>query len=213
MQPADYDAWYRTPRGGWVGETEYNLLWRMLAPQAGESLLDAGCGTGYFTRRFAAAGKLAVTGIDLDAAAIAYAGNHAAGGENYVAGSALALPFADRQFDLSISVTALCFIREQQQALREILRVTRKRFSIGLLNRHSLLYLQKGRAGGKGAYRGAHWHTAAEIRELFGEMPVRDLHICTAVFLPGGGWLARRVESLAPQTWPWGAFIVIAGRI
>ena len=163
MQPADYDAWYRTPRGSWVGETEYNLLRRMLAPQPGESMLDVGCGTGYFTRKFSAAGKLAVTGIDPDVASLVYAGSHSVSGERYVGGSALALPFADRQFDLSISVTALCFVRERQQALREILRVTRKRFVIGLLNRHSLLYLQKGRAGGKGAYRGAHWHTAAEM--------------------------------------------------
>ena len=32
--------------------------------------------------------------------------------------------------------------------------MTRKRFAIGPLNRHSLLYLQKGRARGSGAYRG-----------------------------------------------------------
>ena len=40
MRPEDYDAWYRTPRGAWIGETEYRLLWNLLAPRPGERLLD-----------------------------------------------------------------------------------------------------------------------------------------------------------------------------
>ncbi|GBL46094.1 methyltransferase type 11 [Sulfuriferula multivorans] len=47
MQAAEYDAWYQTPRGRWVGETESDLLRRMLGPQSAESLLDVGCGTGF----------------------------------------------------------------------------------------------------------------------------------------------------------------------
>ena len=46
MNPADYEAWYHTPRGRWIGETEYALAARQLAPQAGDSLLDIGCGIG-----------------------------------------------------------------------------------------------------------------------------------------------------------------------
>ena len=33
MNPADYDAWYDTPRGRWIGETEYALAAQGLAPQ------------------------------------------------------------------------------------------------------------------------------------------------------------------------------------
>ena len=63
MQPAEYEAWYHTARGAWIAGLEFSLLTRLLRPTAGESLLDAGCGTGHFSRRFRQAG-LEVTGID-----------------------------------------------------------------------------------------------------------------------------------------------------
>jgi len=66
MDAAAYDAWYETARGRWIGDTEYRLLHRVLAPSPGDSLLDVGCGSGHFTRRFARGG-LRVTGLDPDA--------------------------------------------------------------------------------------------------------------------------------------------------
>ena len=209
---ADYDSWYRTPRGAWIGGVEYRLLSRLLEALPGETLLDVGSGTGYFTRRFAADG-LAVTGLDPNPEWLAFAEANARSWEEFVAGRAERLPFADRSFDLAVSVAALCFVREQQQALREMLRVTRRRFALGLLNRNSVLYLQKGRGGGTGAYRGAHWHSAMEIRSLFAGLPVENLAIRSAVFLPGGGMLARSAERVLPGWLPWGALIVAAGDV
>jgi len=212
VNPADYDAWYKTPRGSWIGQTEYRLLQRMLEPRRGESMLDVGCGTGHFTRRFAGDG-LALTGVDLNAAWLAHAAQHASAGEQYVCGDAICLPFPDKSFDLSISVAALCFVPDHRHAIEEMLRVTRRRFAIGLLNRHSLLYLQKGCGGGSGAYRGAHWHTAAEIRKLFVGLPVRNARIQTAVFLPGAGWLTQRLEEMLPANWPGGSFVAVSGEL
>lgn len=51
---ADYDAWYDTPRGRWIGDTEYRLVSGLLGARS--TVLDAGCGTGWFTRRVAADG-------------------------------------------------------------------------------------------------------------------------------------------------------------
>jgi SAM-dependent methyltransferase len=212
VDPNDYDDWYQTPRGRWIGETEYRLLHKLLAPAPGERLLDVGCGTGYFTRRFAKSGNT-VTGIDASPAMLRVAQAQAGMDERYLTGDARALPFPDQAFDLSISVTALCFIPEQRQALAEILRVTRRRFAIGLLNRHSLLYLQKGRGGGRGAYHGAHWHTAAEVRILFAGLPVTNMKIETAVVLPTAGKLAKLSERWLGGRIPGGAFLVVVGDV
>jgi ubiquinone/menaquinone biosynthesis C-methylase UbiE len=210
MSPEQYDDWYRTPRGRWIGETEYRLLEALLAPLPGESLLDVGYGTGYFTRRFARR-ELSVTGVDLDPAMLRFANEHAAAGERYLPGDARALPFADGSFDLSVAVTALCFVPEERQALEEMLRVTRRRFAIGLLNRHSLLYLDKGRDGGRGAYRGARWHTRREIESLFAGLPVAELTYRTAIQFPWGWRIAAVVDKIAGDRSPWGGFIVVAG--
>ena len=66
MTPKEYDAWYDSPYGRWTGNAEFELLCSHLNTTPGTSLLDVGCGTGWFTRRLAAAG-LEVTGLDVDA--------------------------------------------------------------------------------------------------------------------------------------------------
>jgi len=212
MDAAAYDAWYQTARGSWIGETEYRLLFRVLAPAPGDSLLDVGCGSGYFTRRFSRDGLL-VTGVDPDAEMLRFAAEHSAAREPYLFGDARALPFPARCFDLCVSITALCFIQEQSRALAEMLRVTRRRFAIGLLNRKSLLYLHKGRAGGVGAYRGAHWHTAAEVGSAFAGLPVTRLTLRTAIFFPGGNRYAHLCERILPSRLPWGSFLVVSGNV
>lgn len=213
MDAGEYDAWYRTPRGAWIGDTEFELMRQLLKPEAGASLLDVGCGTGYFTRRFAGLGNLSVVGLDPNRSWLDFAQSHRTGSEQYCIGTAEALPFPDRSFDLSISVAALCFMEDARLALQEILRITRKRFAVGLLNRRSLLYLQKGQDGGSEAYRGARWHTAGEICALFDGLPAGNLKIRSAVFLAGGGSIARGVEHLVPDRLPLGAFIAIAGDV
>jgi SAM-dependent methyltransferase len=210
---AAYDAWYDTSRGQWIGETELALMMEMLKPEPGGSLLDVGCGTGWFTRKLAGVMRGEIAGIDPDEDALRLALARAARGERYELGRGEALPFADGAFDFTVSVAALCFIADERKAVREMLRVTRKRFALGLLHRRSLLWRQKGRDGGTGAYAGAHWHTAAEARALFDGLPVADLQLRSAIILPGGGILARTVEQLWPRRWLCGAFLCVSGQV
>jgi SAM-dependent methyltransferase len=214
VTPEEYDGWYGTSRGGWIGETEFRLLANALEPRAGETLLDVGCGTGYFTRLFAARTGASLIGLDPDLAWLRFALERAGPNEGYIAGRAERLPFGDRSFDRTIAVTSLCFIRAEREALREIVRVTRKRVALGLLNRRSLLYLQKGRHGGSGGYRGAHWHTPAEARALFDGMPVRSIAVRSGVLVPTGGCLARRLEAIFQgRRLPLGAFLLAVADI
>lgn len=207
MRAEDYDAWYETPRGAWIGDTEYALLGRLLGTRSGASVLDVGCGSGYFSRRFARDG-CAVTGVDLDPAMVEFARTHAAACETYGVADAQSLPFGDQSFDYCVSVTALCFVRDERRALEEMVRVARYGVALGLLNRHSLLFWQKGRRGGSGAYRGARWHTRGEIAALIEGLPLEAPIIATAVVLASGSHLARLVEGRLP----WGAFLALAAR-
>ena len=210
MDAGSYDAWYESPRGRWVGAVEFRLIAARLEARTGETLLDVGCGTGWFTRRFAAQGMI-TTGFDIRSDWLAFARAKGGPAQQWVAGDAQALPFADESFDAVVSVAALCFMEDEREAVAEIVRVARRRFAIGWLNRASLLYRQKGRDGGRGAYRGARWHDAKEVRVLFSDSPVRDLSIRSAVFLPSGGPMARLAEHLLPGALPLGALIVATG--
>ncbi|MCZ7562185.1 MAG: class I SAM-dependent methyltransferase [Burkholderiaceae bacterium] len=213
MDPADYDAWYETPRGRWIGEREWRLVCRGLDMRPRTSLLDVGCGTGWFSRKFARAG-LAVTGLDLDRAALAFAREHSPGNIAFIEGDARRLPFADGAFDQTVALASLCFVDDWPLAIAEIARVTRRRFVLGLLNRHSLLWREKkGRNGGRGAYRGAHWHTPDELRPALGALPLTAWRLRSAIFLPSGGIFSRAIERVLPPQLLLGAFLVASAEM
>lgn len=202
-----YQAWYHSPRGQWIAAREFALLMRLLAPKPGASLLDVGCGTGHFTRRFAGAG-MAMTGIDPDQDALTLA-SELGGDITYLSGSALTLPFPDGHFDYCSAITSLCFVEPPAQALAEMWRVARHGVVLGLLNRHSLLYRQKSNSG---SYRGARWDSLAEVRQWCSPLQPApsDRRHAYGIFLPSGGILARLSERLIPPGLPWGGFLAVA---
>ncbi len=208
FEPASYEAWYHTERGRWIAQREFGLLWRLLQPVAGESLLDVGCGTGHFSRRFAAAG-LVVTGLDPDPAMLAFARDND-GAIDYLQGRAEALPFADGAFDHCVAVTSLCFVADPARALAEMWRVARRGVALGLLHRPSWLWWRKRAAR---SYRGARWDTWSEVRGWIEELapaPQQVRHAC-AVFGSGEGRLARRLEEWVPlDRLPFGGFLAVA---
>ncbi len=215
MQPEQYEAWYTTQKGAWIGEEEYRLLASLLAPNPGEALLDVGCGTGYFTRQFATdTAERSVVGTDIDTDMLRFAHGHSERSIGFVAADARQLPFRDKSFDLVVSVTALCFIQDEKQALREMLRVARRRVVLGLLNRYSLLYLDKGRSDGRGAYHGARWHTPAEALSLFDGLPAHNADHGTIIVMPSGKYWSRRLEPMLRHWLPGcGAFIAVAADV
>ena len=123
--PERYDRWFETPLGKVVLATERELILDMLRPGRGERIIDAGSGTGIFTEAFISRGA-DVVGLDISFTMLhRAAAKHAALAGRSVAADMLHLPFRDRAFDKSVSVTAVEFIADAQQAVAELFRVTK----------------------------------------------------------------------------------------
>ena len=92
-----------------------------LAPQAGEQILDLGCGNGLLTEHIVASGAI-VTGIDASAEMAAAARTRGIAAQQ---GTAESLPFTDRGFDAVFSNAVLHWVRDQDRVLDEVHRVLR----------------------------------------------------------------------------------------
>ncbi len=97
----------------------------MALSRAGKALsvLDAGCGSGWFSRQWREAGHQ-VTALDLSAEMLQQAAQ-AEMADRYQQGDIEALPFASACFDRSWSNLAVQWCSDLQRALSELLRVTR----------------------------------------------------------------------------------------
>jgi len=179
---------------------------RVLQPHAGECLLDVGCGTGHFSRRFAQLG-LTVTGIDADSTMLTFAKDQNQL-VNYKQGIAEALPFVDASFDHVTAITSLCFVSQPAIAIQEMWRVCRRSLMLGLLNRHSVLYRQKANRGG---YQGARWDTKATVTEWIASVlpPPQKIDYRSCVFLSDENQIQRVLDRFIPTFIPFGAFLLV----
>ncbi|MBN1641563.1 MAG: methyltransferase domain-containing protein [Anaerolineae bacterium] len=107
----------------WTQGTRSQLYRRARLLQA-ERVLDVGCGTGAVTSEVASRTRGHVTGVDIDADALAFARQHD-DRSLYEYGDAHHLPYPDDQYDLVLCHFALLWIGDPPQALREMARVLR----------------------------------------------------------------------------------------
>lgn len=100
---------------------------------AGDRVLDVACGTGVVAR--AAAGRVApggqVTGLDINPAMLAVARAQSSA-IDWVAGSALAMPFDEASFDVVLCQLGLQFFPDRAAALSEMHRVLADGGRLGL---------------------------------------------------------------------------------
>ena len=124
--PEKYDQWFMTPIGSLVKKYESELMLDFLKPAPGEMILDAGCGTGVFTRDIISRGSQ-VIGLDISFPMLRRA-REKSGGVRFhpIWGDISTLPFREESFDKVISVTALEFIAEAKAAVAELFRVARR---------------------------------------------------------------------------------------
>jgi SAM-dependent methyltransferase len=101
-----------------------NQLYRRVNLLRAERMLDVGCGTGVITEEMAARCKGQVTGVDVDAAMIAFA-QDSGGQAEYRVGDAHQLDFPDGHFDVVACHFLLMWVSNPALAVREMARVTR----------------------------------------------------------------------------------------
>lgn len=196
-----YDSWFDLPLGQTVDALEKDLLYSLASLRPGERALDVGSGTGHFA--FDLAGhELEVVAVDLSPAMLAVArgkvptsvrrgkvptsvGRGQGPTVHLVRGDTATLPLAPAAFDLVLSVTALEFVADPQQAVAEMWRAVRPggRLVVGVLNALSP------------------WAWARRRESQKQETAFSDAHF----FAP---WeLLRLLRALGPVTWSSSVFI------
>jgi len=138
LQSASEDHWLTTELGRYIFSRQEKLILELVAPLAGESLLDVGCGTGNYLRLFQKE-KCVLTGIDSSDAALALARNKLGHRCELVQGSATNLPFSDNEFDVVTLIHGPQALDDAQRVMAEAIRVSRSRVFVGFFNKYSFV--------------------------------------------------------------------------
>lgn len=119
-----YDSASRLQR--FMGNT---MLQKLQSREEGpfrSSVLDLGCGTGWFTRKFADLGRVeALAGVDLSAGMLEQARESGPDGIRWIVADAEHLPLPDDSVDLIFSNLMIQWCDDPRSALRECRRVLR----------------------------------------------------------------------------------------
>jgi ubiquinone/menaquinone biosynthesis C-methylase UbiE len=193
-----YERWYHTS-GKQAAHLEKQLLGSFLEKFPGiNTILDIGCGTGYFTNWYQKMGYQAY-GLDRSFMMLKHGKRY----ENQPCclGDAVALPFPDHSFDLVSYVTSLEFFPDVKAALREGLRVARQGMLVGAINRQSLLGLKYRKKGGP-IWGHARLFALGELKQMLEE-------------ILGTPFMMQSKTTLWPlfiksSKLPWGGFLVLA---
>jgi ubiquinone/menaquinone biosynthesis C-methylase UbiE len=168
--PEKYDQWFETPIGRLVKGYERELILRLLKPERGEFILDAGCGTGVFTSDVLEE-DTKVVGLELSGPMLIRAMVKNKGRRFIpVQGNMGNLPFVEAAFDKAVSVTAIEFIEEAKVAVEEMFRVVKPGgiIVVATLNSLSPWAHRRGEAGKRGhpIFRHAYFRSPQEMAEL-----------------------------------------------
>ncbi len=138
----DYDRQFTNLVGWYIDVSESERLLQMASGLKSARVLDVGCGTGRFLKRFPEGNKL--TGMDLSESMLRETRSRL-DSACLTAASAIELPFKDGTFDFVFSVRVMQHIRDQQKMMSEMARVCKPggRVILVTYNSWSLLNLYK----------------------------------------------------------------------
>ena len=166
-----YDLWYQDHVGKLVDKLECALVFKHLIPARGSLILDAGCGTGIYSRRLAKKGNY-VVGLDASEEMLQIANNkqiHEGPVIEYIKGDLHYLPFKDKIFDSIVCIAALEFCRNAKQVILELERVLKPQGQLvfGVLNRESAWMKEIMLASRPASiYSHAHLFSPSELKDL-----------------------------------------------
>ena len=187
---ASYARWRSRRLGQITDAIERRLLFEMLGPVAGKTVLDVGCGDGALAADLVQRGAI-VTALDADVTMIAAARRRGAltsAPMELIVGQVEKLPFDNDAFDRVVAVTLLCFVGDAQKAIAEMTRVLRPggRLVIGELGYWSLWALQRRIRGwlGNPIWRKHDILDGRELRDFAQAAGLREITIRGAIHYP-----------------------------
>ena len=210
-QAVEYNYWYQTPEGRYADTLEKGLFLKLVRPESGQSLLDIGCGAGHNLAFFKELG-LKTTGIDISKAMLDIATKKLGTDIKLCQGQAGELPFNNNSFDIVVLITVLEFVTDPTKALKEAVRVARGQVYLGILNKASLLALNR-RIKGRfrdSIYNQAKFYSIREIEAMvngsLGKVPIEWQ---STLFFPLSWYRYVRWldKFLASANNPFGAFL------
>lgn len=164
--------------------------WSVFPRKIEGTLLDVGCGNGYFCHWISQRARLnRVVGVDLSAPRVEAARQRYPDME-FVVGAANALPFPNAAFDIVTCIEVLEHLEDPGAALRELLRVARRYVVITVPDRQPVRMVLCPHCG--------------KPFPLYGHIQTFDLKRIEALVASAGGRVEKAKGYYAPRGERWG---------
>jgi SAM-dependent methyltransferase len=206
-----YEAWYQSPQGRAMERLVKESVSPLLELQAGERILDIGCGEGNHLQFFSGLG-FDTCGLDASPYMIRRARERLGHRCTLELGNAEDLPFEDNEFDLALLINTLEFLDHPAEALMEAGRVARRSVFIGVTNSLSWYCLSTKLRSlfRKSLFTYATpynlWELKSYVHSALGEVPIkwRCAQVKAPVLEKIGGFLS---EQWYLESCPFGSFL------
>jgi ubiquinone/menaquinone biosynthesis C-methylase UbiE len=179
----EYDRWYETAEGKLYDKLEKRALLRLCGRmERGDTLLEVGMGTGWWSRFFSELG-FEIIGIDISPKMVEIARSKRIPSATFELADAHKLPFADGCFSASTAITTIEFTREPKTVIREMIRCTQPggNLVLGVLNGSAQInQMRKKQADGPFSF--ARFFTVDELYELLAPYGNTILRSCAFPF-------------------------------
>jgi SAM-dependent methyltransferase len=205
------DERLKTPLGHYIFSRQKELILDLVAPRAGERVLDVGCGTGdnlqFFRDKWCY-----VTGIDSSAEMLKIArekhGDHA----ELILAQAEDIPFSDNGFDIVTIINVLETAYNPQKIIAEAIRVCSGRVFIGFLNSYSFAGTKQRlkEISGFPISQKVHFFSLNEIRNMVRSLiGDTDIKWGSVIYFPGivYDFFEELEEAFPLEKNPLGAFV------